>query len=193
MELTWLGGAAVRLAGRGATLVLDGSVDLGDGRRFARPGEYDVSGVALTGVQTRAGDQMNTVFCAHVDELSVCHLGALSHPLKPEQIEAIGPVDVLVLTADDGPTDAVNALDPRVVVPLFPVDTADPPRNKLSLTRATLPEHRTVVRLDPPRSGRRAASRGLPPLVRDHRRGGDRARGAPSSPGRKEVRGASRP
>jgi hypothetical protein len=157
MELAWMGGSAVRVTGRGVTLTLDGSVDFGDGRRFARPGEYDVSGVALTGVQTRAGDQMNTVFCAYVDDVSVCHLGALSHPLTPEQIDAIGPVDVLVLTADHGAIDAVNALDPKVVVPLFPCDADNAPRNKLSLTHATLPEHRTVVRLNRPKSARRAA------------------------------------
>jgi L-ascorbate metabolism protein UlaG (beta-lactamase superfamily) len=39
----------------------------------------------------------NTVFVVEADGLVVCHLGDLGHELSPEQVRAIGPVDVLLV------------------------------------------------------------------------------------------------
>jgi L-ascorbate metabolism protein UlaG (beta-lactamase superfamily) len=73
---------------------------------------------------TRRGP--NTIFVFEVDGLRVSHFGDLGQPaLRPEQREAIGRVDVLVLPVGGGPTlDGAQAatvageLEPRLVVPM---------------------------------------------------------------------------
>jgi L-ascorbate metabolism protein UlaG (beta-lactamase superfamily) len=168
MDMVWNGGRAVRVTGRSVSLVLDGGVDFGD-RVFSRPGEYDVQGVPLVGVQSRAGAAMNTVFSAYIDGIAVCHPGALGEPLTAAQIDAIGKVDVLLLPLGGGPDpiELVNALDPKVVVPL-PLDptTAESfyrqlgepqPSAKLTITADKLPEDRRVLGLAPPKSAKKAA------------------------------------
>jgi len=68
----------------------------------------------------------NTVFCFTFGDLRVCHLGDIgqSH-LRPEQLEAIGSVDVLFLPIGGGPTvgretaaEFARLLDPRLVIPM---------------------------------------------------------------------------
>jgi L-ascorbate metabolism protein UlaG (beta-lactamase superfamily) len=95
------------------------------------PGEYEVRGVFITGVWTFAdnegGKEMgrNVAFLFHLDDLVVCHLGALGHTLNPQQIEALGEVDVLMvpvgghasLTATKA-TEVISQLEPKVVVPM---------------------------------------------------------------------------
>jgi L-ascorbate metabolism protein UlaG (beta-lactamase superfamily) len=170
MEVTWNGGHSVRVVARGANLVLDRSIAFDGGRAFARPGEYDVHGVAVVGVQSRAGAEMNTIFTAHVEGVALCHLGALNEPLTPAQIDAIGPIDVLFLPLGGGPDplELINALEPKVVVPL-PLDPAaaeafyrqvgqpPEPTAKLSLAADKLPELRKLVALNPPKQVRKAA------------------------------------
>lgn len=68
----------------------------------------------------------NTIFRFSLDGLRVCHLGDLGQSvLRPEQVAAIGAVDVLFVPSGDGPTvggdaaaEVVRALGPRLVVPM---------------------------------------------------------------------------
>ncbi|MGH3003628.1 MAG: MBL fold metallo-hydrolase [Gaiellaceae bacterium] len=81
----------------------------------------------------------NTIFCFELDGLRICHLGDLGqHALRPEQRQAIGKVDVLLLPIGGGPTVGgeaaaaiVRELEPRLVVPMHyrteAVDFLEPP------------------------------------------------------------------
>jgi L-ascorbate metabolism protein UlaG (beta-lactamase superfamily) len=68
----------------------------------------------------------NTIFCFSLDGLRICHLGDFGQPaLRPEQREAMGPVDVLFVPVGGGPTiggvaaaELVRSLAPRLVVPM---------------------------------------------------------------------------
>jgi L-ascorbate metabolism protein UlaG (beta-lactamase superfamily) len=68
----------------------------------------------------------NTIFVFALDGLRVCHLGDFGQAaLRPEQAEAIGPVDLLVLPVGAGPTigaeqaaSVATTLKPRWVVPM---------------------------------------------------------------------------
>lgn len=95
------------------------------------PGEYEVSGVLITGVRTyhdkAKGAELgtNTVFVIHLDEVAFCHLGDLGHELSQAQLEAIGNVDVLFVPVGGGetigPAEAINVIsqiEPRVVIPM---------------------------------------------------------------------------
>jgi L-ascorbate metabolism protein UlaG (beta-lactamase superfamily) len=68
----------------------------------------------------------NTIFVCSLDGLRVAHLGDLGQPaLRPEQIAAIGPVDLVFVPVGGGPTlgaseaaAVTQALRPRWVVPM---------------------------------------------------------------------------
>jgi len=103
----------------------------GDPMVIAGPGEYEVRGVFITGVWSFADDEggkklgRNNVFLFHLDDLVVCHLGALGHTLSSQQLEAIGDVDVLLvpvggnvsLTAGKA-SEVISQIEPRVVIPM---------------------------------------------------------------------------
>ncbi|PDV97219.1 MBL fold metallo-hydrolase [Candidatus Chloroploca asiatica] len=95
------------------------------------PGEYEVSGIMITGVRTyhdkeRGAERgYNTVYVIHLDEVVFCHLGDLGHELTQAQLEAIGNVDVLFVPVGGGetigPAEAINVIsqiEPRIVVPM---------------------------------------------------------------------------
>ncbi len=68
----------------------------------------------------------NTIFAVELDGLRVVHLGDLGQPaLRPEQVAAIGEVDLLFAPVGGGPTNGaeeaaalVELLSPRWVVPM---------------------------------------------------------------------------
>jgi len=97
---------------------------------FDGPGEYEVGGVFITGVRTwhrggRNGGQPNTIFLFDFANLTVCHLGDLGHVPKQEEIEDLGPVDVLLVPVGGHQTldgaeasEVVSLIEPRYVVPM---------------------------------------------------------------------------
>ena len=68
----------------------------------------------------------NSAFVIEFPDLKVCHLGDLGHDLTPEQVKAIGPIDVLMVPVGgvytlngSGAKRAVAALKPsRLVLPM---------------------------------------------------------------------------
>lgn len=81
----------------------------------------------------------NKVFSFAVDGINICFLGDLGHQLSPEQIEAIGPVDLLLVpvggtfTVDaGGAIKVVEALGPKLTIPMhFKTDKCDLPIEKV--------------------------------------------------------------
>ena len=105
MEITWLGGSAVRVRSGDAVVVMgaddalpdDLAADIvtmscgeprsaGDARVLSGPGEYEIAGFYISGLATAlsAGDaeggerRINTVFSLRAEDVSVCHLGAVA-------------------------------------------------------------------------------------------------------------------
>ncbi|MBI3911006.1 MAG: MBL fold metallo-hydrolase [Armatimonadetes bacterium] len=112
--------AAVR-AFPGQTLTV-----LDAGSAVARRGKVTISHVS-TYHDTRQGAERgpNTVFIVAMDGTRLVHLGDLGHILTPEQVAAIGRVDVLLVpvggTFTIGPAEArqvVEQLNPRLVIPM---------------------------------------------------------------------------
>jgi len=152
-------------------------------RLLNRPGEYEIGGVLLNGLSTatrgkKAGEDgagsRNVAFVVEIDELRVCHLGALDHTPGQDLIEGLSDIDILFTpVGGHGELDAeraaevISLLQPRLVVPIRysteasaqPLDSlepfikqlgreAPPPQPKLSVTRSNLPEQTQVVVLD---------------------------------------------
>jgi L-ascorbate metabolism protein UlaG (beta-lactamase superfamily) len=95
------------------------------------PGEYEISGVLITGVRTAhdshkgAERGFNTVFVIHLDDVAFCHLGDLGHELSQAQLEEIGNVDVLFVPVGGGETigpveanNVIGQIEPRIVIPM---------------------------------------------------------------------------
>ncbi len=97
---------------------------------FRRPGEYEYMGALVKGVMTSRGpgdppEKRNTAYHFEVEGVRLVHLGDVSSPLKPDQVEDLTPVDVVFVPVGGGCTvalpqamDMVRALGPRVVVPM---------------------------------------------------------------------------
>lgn len=110
----------------------DGSVAL-SGTPFvlSTPGECETKGVLMTAVEgAREGTMMVRV---DAEGVAVGHLGLVKEPLTPAELEALGDVDVLFLPVGGGDgydaeaaVKAVNAIEPRIVVPMYYKSENDP-------------------------------------------------------------------
>jgi L-ascorbate metabolism protein UlaG (beta-lactamase superfamily) len=160
MEITWLGYSCFRLKGSQATVITDPyppelgyklgkptatiitvshqhpghSYVEGIGgvpRVVTKPGEYEISGVLITGIATfHDGEKgakrgKSTAYHIELDEVSVCHLGDLGHVLSVGQVEELDNVDVLLLPVGGVSTinaplaaEVVRQLEPKVVIPM---------------------------------------------------------------------------
>lgn len=101
-------------------------------RAITGPGEYEISEVFIQGVQTypkRTDDQpspIHTLYRVEIDDLVICHLGALDQMLTEEQTAALSAVDVLLVPIGGGAVlDAARAaevialLEPSIVIPML--------------------------------------------------------------------------
>ena len=107
-------------------------VTVGEARVFDSPGEYEVSGVMITGVAGRlhvdseAEGERGTIFAIHDDGLTIAVTGNIAPGLTKDELEALGKVDVLIvpvgghgLTLDaQGAAELVSLLEPAYVVPV---------------------------------------------------------------------------
>lgn len=108
------------------------AVDLVKGAEhiLTRPGEYEIGDVFITGVPTynaQKGDaaQLNIVFVYDFGSLAVCHLGDLDYVPDQSQIEAFGPIDVLLVPVGGDnamspgqAAEMISLIEPGVVIPM---------------------------------------------------------------------------
>ena len=103
----------------------------GNPQVFTGPGEFEEGPFKIAGFPTyhdeSGGSERgeNTVFVIEAEGLRVCHLGDLGHALSPEQVSALGRVDVLMIpvggmyTIDASAAAQVAAsLKPSLVLPM---------------------------------------------------------------------------
>src|SRR3989338_7001773 len=86
-------------------------------------GEYEVSGIYIKGIGSNGRN--NTVYTLILEDISICHLGALSKEMDPSLKEAVGEVDILFIPIGGGelldPQKAAGAaihLEAKVVIPM---------------------------------------------------------------------------
>jgi L-ascorbate metabolism protein UlaG (beta-lactamase superfamily) len=150
MEITYLGQSCVRLRGRETQVIVDppdgqlpglgratpelivrteGRTDPdrlrhrdGASQEIAGPGEFEVRGVTVRGVDTGGG---RTIMRVEIDDVGVVSVGRLDRQLTEEEIDALGHVDVLLAPVGGGDvlapaaaTKLVSALSPAVVIPV---------------------------------------------------------------------------
>lgn len=100
--------------------------------KFSEPGEYEVSGVVITGIDSfhdnSGGTERgkNIIFHLLFDNLDIVHLGDLGQTkLTESQIADIGQTDILLIpvgsiyTIDSKQaSDIVSQLEPRIIIPM---------------------------------------------------------------------------
>jgi L-ascorbate metabolism protein UlaG (beta-lactamase superfamily) len=160
MELTWLGHSCFRLRGKDATLITDPpspatgyslgriTADIvtishqhighnyvkgigGDPKVVSGPGEYEISQILITGVQTFHDEEKgrrlgrNTAYLITMDDVQICHLGDLGTPLDDSAQEALAGADVLLVPVGGGNSlnagqaaEVVAQIEPRIIVPM---------------------------------------------------------------------------
>ena len=102
-----------------------------DLRVFRGPGEYEVSGIFIRGIESfhdeREGEERghNTIFTIGIDDITLCHLGDLGTSLEDNVLEDIGAVDVLMVPVGGTYTinakqaaEVVNMISPKIVIPM---------------------------------------------------------------------------
>jgi L-ascorbate metabolism protein UlaG (beta-lactamase superfamily) len=95
------------------------------------PGEYEIGGVFITGVQTngyskRSSDEpRNTLYVFDYNGLAVAHLGDLNHVPSQTEIEALGNVHVALVPVGGGgglsatkAIEVISMLEPGIVIPM---------------------------------------------------------------------------
>jgi L-ascorbate metabolism protein UlaG (beta-lactamase superfamily) len=193
MELIWLGHSCFRIRSREATIVTDPcpkstgyaigkvaadiviiSSEHPDHSHVAAltgtpliiwgPGEYESSGVLITGVATSDGregkEPKNNVYVIEAEGMRLCHLGRLSLPPTSEQVEEMSGVDVLLVPiGGQGMLNAAQAvetislLEPKLVVPMqyatqaatAKLDPLDPFLKEIGATAPIEPQARLSI------------------------------------------------
>lgn len=95
------------------------------------PGEYDVKGITITGVDSDHDDVegvergKNTIFRFEVDDVSVVHLGDLGAALNNKQLEELVGTDILIVPVGGKYTldakravNVIQQIEPRIVIPM---------------------------------------------------------------------------
>lgn len=95
------------------------------------PGEYEISGMFITGVRTYHDDAggtrlgRNTVYLLETEGMVLAHLGDLGHALSTEQVDLMSNVDVLLLPVGGGNSlgaeraaEVMAQIEPSIVVPM---------------------------------------------------------------------------
>jgi L-ascorbate metabolism protein UlaG (beta-lactamase superfamily) len=95
------------------------------------PGEYEIGGVFITGVQTnghgkRSPDEpRNTLYVFDFDGVTIAHLGDLRRVPSQTEIEALGNVHIALVPVGGGgglnaakAVEVVSLLEPGIVIPM---------------------------------------------------------------------------
>jgi len=161
MEIYWLGHSSFRIKGKQVSLITDPFDDPQLGIKFPKveaeivtvshshndhnaaglvkgnpfvisgPGEYEVKGVSVFGIQTFHDQEQgkkrgeNTIFLIEMDYLRVCHLGDLGEILNDQVLQEINGVDVLMIPVGGFYTidpelaaELVAKIEPSIVIPM---------------------------------------------------------------------------
>jgi L-ascorbate metabolism protein UlaG (beta-lactamase superfamily) len=103
----------------------------GKSRIITGPGEFEIGGVFITGVQTnghakRTSDEpRNTLYVFDYDGITVAHLGDLRRVPTQMEIEALGTVNIALVPVGGGgglsaakAAEVVSVIEPGIVIPM---------------------------------------------------------------------------
>ena len=157
MEIQYYGGNCLRLGSKKAQIVVDDNLDQLGLKSITKPtdivlntnpqitaktclfqadtpGEYEIAGISIHGVAAQAHIDKEgtgaTIFTIEADDIKIAVAGHIYPDLSEDQLEAIGPVDVLIVpvggngyTLDGaGALRVIKKIEPKVVIPTHYAD-----------------------------------------------------------------------
>jgi len=150
------------------------------------PGEFEIGGVFITGVQTEGGagrkksanGSRNTLYVFDYEGLTVAHLGDLNSVPTQAEIEALGTVNVALVPVGGGgglnaakAAEVISLLEPNLVVPMH----YSTPDAKLSLDSLNKFLKEMGLSKQTPQASLKATRSGLPDethvIVLDYQQG----------------------
>ncbi len=103
----------------------------GTSHRINGPGEFEIGGVFITGVQTDTNGKKNvekprnTLYVFDYDGLNVAHLGDLRQVPTQSEVEALGTVHIALVPVGGGnglnaakAAEVISLLEPNIVIPM---------------------------------------------------------------------------
>ena len=134
MDITYLGGASFLLKGEQVVAVNPTGRSAGAGitlhssrRQNARsivdgPGEYEIGGTLIATLEKGQNGASTLVHAGELGGLNVVHAAGGLAELSEDDLQALGKVDVLLVSAEDlkAAQLAVTELTPRVTLPFGP-------------------------------------------------------------------------
>lgn len=95
---------------------------------IAGAGEYELGNVFITGVQTnyKTGDESNTLFVFHFNDLTIAHMGGIDKLPNQKEIEALGNINIAIVPLGGAESwspgkaaELVSMLEPDFVIPMY--------------------------------------------------------------------------
>jgi L-ascorbate metabolism protein UlaG (beta-lactamase superfamily) len=103
----------------------------GDPHAIAGPGEFEIGGVFITGIQTNGlthknpNEKRNTLYVIEYNGINVVHLGGLNRVPTQTEVEALGPVHLALVPIGGGSSlnaskasEVISLLEPNIVIPM---------------------------------------------------------------------------
>jgi len=102
----------------------------GDSYQITGPGEFEIGGVFITGVQTnghvrKSDESRNTLYVIDYNGLTIVHLGNLNRVPSQTEVEALGPVKIALVPIGGGSgmnaakaAEVISLLEPSIVIPM---------------------------------------------------------------------------
>ncbi|GAP22626.1 MBL fold metallo-hydrolase [Leptolinea tardivitalis] len=101
----------------------------GDPYTITGPGEFEIGGVFITGVQTnghskKETDPRNTLYVFDYNNITVAHLGNINRVPAQAEIEALGNVKIALAPVGgsfplEKLTEVISLLEPNIVIPMM--------------------------------------------------------------------------
>lgn len=97
--------------------------------RITGPGEFEVGGVFITGIQTNGhkspSEARNTLYLIEVNGITVVHLGDMDRVPTQTEVEALGNVNIALVPVSSGSglnvakaVEAISVFEPNIVIPM---------------------------------------------------------------------------
>lgn len=149
-----------------------------------RPGEYEIQGIFISGIALYPSDVSaetaiqlrNIVFVYEIDDMTICHLGDISHVPSQRQMETLDNVDILLMPVGGGrslnaakASEFISLIEPALVIPIhyalpgsaIPLEPLEKflkemgyshseAKKRLLIKRSSLPTETQIVVLSPP-------------------------------------------
>lgn len=103
----------------------------GDPHAITGPGEFEIGGVFITGIQTNGharnddSEKRNTLYVIDYNGINVVHLGGLNRVPTQTEVEALGPVHIALVPIGGGSSlnaakasEVISLLEPNIVIPM---------------------------------------------------------------------------